>query len=120
MAHEETWKHMLRWASGEKVQHGNSIKLRKFINNFSILDWHHLDKVKRVWVCVGERQLRSANFLLLLNYFYEIFYDHLEVVAEAKLGMMISCLLLYDAYSVQPFAIIHDAVNGTEESLFHF
>lgn len=48
------------------------------------------------------------------------FYDHLEVVADAKLGMMTSCLRLYDAYSVQPFDIIHDTVNGTEESLFHF
>lgn len=64
-------------------QHGNSIKLDgKLYQQFSSRDWHRLGKVKRR----SDRSMCASylffllrflrNFQLLLNYFYDIFYEH--------------------------------------------
>lgn len=104
-------------------QHGNSIKLDgNFINNFHLeigiisSKSSAIESIQcvRMCVCFAHPQVPSSAFSELSNFYLIIFiafFMNVGEVGRTALGMMTSCLRLYDAYSVQPFDIIHDAIN---------
>lgn len=105
------------------LQHGNSIKLDgKLYQQFSIAEIGIISTkssaIESIHVCVCVCSIfkfhlaETSDFYLII--FMAFFMNIMRMGKAEAVGMMTSCLSLYDAYSaVQPFDIIHDAIKGT-------